>query len=315
MDLFCLPDLCSQSQYFLTMKEARHVATGRIVRASNAVYSDYMGIFECPTCKAALTLRQEYQRASGATIGAAFIHPSGGTEYQRNCPQRIQLTISKESNIDTMPSSKQQFGELLRKNFIQCLKQNCRDGALQYYTRYHSSSTIEVKRLKAFFLLSNKWIKLPQNGKYVPVDQAALIKERISDLEGGDKEVVRARCNKIVWGLEFIVNEKRDSFRKEVLNYIFGHYVFSRGVSLVRMDDNKQIKVLGLSSKTLHASLRVIDKQDLLMDFFFQLYNNNGEFDGSNKEDLRRASVFHDRVFRHLIDYLIDFQWKGLLGV
>lgn len=40
------------------MKEARHIATGRIVQASEVDYPDYYGIFQCPHCKVVVHLRK-----------------------------------------------------------------------------------------------------------------------------------------------------------------------------------------------------------------------------------------------------------------
>jgi competence CoiA-like predicted nuclease len=61
------------------MKEARHIATGKIVHADDADYKGFYGIYECPSCKAELFLKKEYNR-SGKPISSAFIHFPHGTE-------------------------------------------------------------------------------------------------------------------------------------------------------------------------------------------------------------------------------------------
>ncbi|MBC5795845.1 MAG: hypothetical protein ACKO9I_17335 [Sphaerospermopsis kisseleviana] len=53
------------------MKEAQHIATGRMVKASEVDYPEYYGNFQCPNCQMPLYLRK-YTDAKGTTI-AAFI--------------------------------------------------------------------------------------------------------------------------------------------------------------------------------------------------------------------------------------------------
>ncbi|MCC5649904.1 hypothetical protein LC609_08640 [Nostoc sp. XA013] len=145
------------------MKEARHIATGRIVQASEVDYLEYYGIFQCPHCKVALRLRKEYTRSDGTTITAAFIHPLGETEFEKRCPYRISMDFGNTKSLINFPQSREQCFKILKKNFLKCLKNHSKLSITEYYL----TNKLALESIRIFIDLSNKIIAAPQNGLYI----------------------------------------------------------------------------------------------------------------------------------------------------
>lgn len=310
------------------MKKARHVATGKVVLASHVDYEGYYGIFECPECKVALRLRKEYTRSDGVLIGAAFVHPADGTEAQKNCPARVSMNLSEVDSIPAfnITNYRGQFHKLLRKHFLKYLKNYSKDGILEYYSYYHSSSDKLLKDIDTFIEISNIILKKPQNGLYLlkqksnvenklktffdlkyPEDKYLENKTFLKHLEYESlKKTIEILTNKVVWGIEYLVYEANDKFRYNALNYILGGYVFrqtSQEIEVIKIDG--QTRFLGFSGSTINKVIKVISDEELTKQFFTQMYRD--DFSEMNKSVFERVKRFHYRLFRCIINYLIDF--------
>gem|GEM_PF-5367383 len=109
------------------MKRARHIQLGRVVHSTEVSHLDYYGMFECPTCKAILTHREGYATSSGRKIQPAFVHPSGGTSEQIDCPERVKITIENDNripNLSEVMGNKKQFYALLNRKLLIALGKN-----------------------------------------------------------------------------------------------------------------------------------------------------------------------------------------------
>ncbi|MBE9051755.1 hypothetical protein IQ243_15245 [Nostocales cyanobacterium LEGE 11386] len=240
------------------MKEARHIATGRIVSASEADYPEYYGIFQCPHCKVGLRLRKEYTRSDGTIVTAAFIHPPGETELEKQCPYRINWNFSATKSKISYPNSREQCFKLLKKNFLKYLK---------YYsevslTEYYSTNTTALEAIDIFMSLNQKIIAALQNGKYIlelansrKIEQLykdKIYKEINSYSENSihrkiailsiesELSFIKQKSNSLIWGLEFLVNEASEDFIKQTLDYIFGKYIYKRKIKSIELENEIQ---------------------------------------------------------------------------
>lgn len=320
------------------MKKARHVATGKTVLASDVDYEEYYGIFECPECKAALRLRKEYTRSDGVVIGAAFVHPADGTEAQKNCPARVSMNLSEVDSIPALniTNSRGQFHKLLRKHFLKNLKNYSKDGILEYYSRYHSGSDKLLKDIDTFIKISNVILKSPQNGRYLLKQKLNIEKKlkKFFDLKYPEAKIylkypegknylkyleyqsiektIEILTNKVFWGIEYLIYEANDEFRKNALNYIFGGYVFHQvrqEIEVIKKIDG-QTRFLGFSGSTLNKVIKVISDKELTKEFFTQMYRD--DFQDTNKAVFEKVKKFHNRLFKLIINYLINFNGGSL---
>jgi len=306
------------------MKKARHVATGKLVDASKVDYEDYYGIFECPHCKAALKLRKEYIRA-GVTISAAFIHPAHGTDAQKNCPLRVSLDFSEASSdsASRLSDSRGQFYKVLKGKLIKHLKLHSTDGIWEYYNNHHVSPEITRKDINILLRLSNALLKLPQNSLYI-LKQKESIKNLLEPRYNNYEEIEK-NMNKVTWVIDFLVHEADDKFRKKVLNYILGKYIFEGDNSpkyAFMLDDIDDIDIvleiieeplifLGFKKRTFKTIEKVVLNQELAKKFYIQLYE--GQFSENYSVGFEKVKSFHNILFNYIIKYLINFNFTYLI--
>lgn len=330
------------------MKEARHIATGKIVRASEVDYSEYNGIFQCPHCKVALRLRKEYTTSNGKTITAAFIHPPGETELEKKCPYRINMNfIDTKSQVTfplTFPSSREQCFKLLKKNFLKYLKYYGGIRITDYLKNQEALESISI-----FMNLNNKIIATPKNARYILELQESKkietilrdqIYHKINSLDPESVDInreitllesqlslVKRKSNSVIWGLEFIINEASNNLIEETLNYIFGRYVQSTTIKFIELEneiDNFRIedelgnlrfgkikKILGFELSIIKQANNILSNDKLLNKFFTQMYKN--EFSDSNAVIFNEIREIHNVVFNCIINYLVYFPWQRLL--
>ncbi|MFN9558378.1 MAG: hypothetical protein ACK55G_06525 [Dolichospermum sp.] len=327
------------------MKEARHIATGRIVRASEVDYSEYYGIFQCPHCKLALRLRKEYTTSNGTTITAAFIHPPGETELEKKCPYRINMNfIDTKSQVTfplTFPNSREQCFKLLKKNFLKCLKYY---GEVKFTDYPKDQETLES--ISIFMNLNNKIIAAHQNARYILELQESekiqtilrdKIYEKINSLDPESVDInreitflesqlslIKRKSNSVIWGLEFIINEASNNLIEEILNYIFGFgkYVKTNNIEFIELENeiagkfrnfnSREVKkILGFELSIIKEANNILSDDKLINKFFIQMYKN--EFSGSNALIFNEISEIHNLVFEYLINYLVNFPWQRLL--
>lgn len=301
------------------MKKARHVASGKLVYASEVDYEEYYGIFECPHCKAALKLRKKYIRA-GVIISAAFIHPAHGTDAQKNCPLRVSLDFSEASSHSAsgLSDSRGQFYKILKGKLIKYLKLHSTDGIWEYYNNYHVSPEITRKDINILLRLSNALLKLPQNSLYILRQKENiknLLEPRYNKYEEIEKKIyINRDLNKIIWVIEFLVHEADNKFRKKALNYILGKYIFEEDIRVfdrVFETIEKPLLFLGFKKNTFGTIAKVVSDQELAKNFYTQLYK--GDSSDSYSTDFEKVKTFHNFLFDYIIKYLIDFNFSCLL--
>jgi hypothetical protein len=304
------------------MKEARHIATGKTVRAAEADYEGFYGIYECPSCKSVLFLRKGHIRG-GQPITPAFIHLQYETEEQMNCPERIPLDFGDKDSVKNSPESKGQFYKKLKKNFLKCLKKQS-GGIKEYYKDHKKSSEETLNYIDSLINLSNK-ILGNQNGKYILDLESsgkirnlfiAKIYNRINSFPAKSiqrkiqitclqsyLDSVKGNCNSLIWGIEFLINEADENFRKEVLNYILGKYAFSGEIE-------GDLQILGLEYGLLMQTDKVLSDNKLINSFFQYMYSNEALNNGS--VNFEQIKIFHNKIFDYIINYLVDFNWYCL---
>lgn len=327
------------------MKEARHIATGKIVRASEVDYSEYHGIFQCPHCKVALRLRKEYTTSNGKTITAAFIHPPGETELEKKCPYRINMNfIDTNSQVTfplTFPTSREQCFKLLKKNFLKYLKYYDEVRFTDYPKDQETLESINI-----FMNINDKIIATPKNARYILELQESekvetILREKIYekidslDPESVDRNreitllesqlsLVKRKSNSVIWGLEFIINEASNNLIEETLNYIFGFgkYVKTDKIEFIELENeiagkfhnfnSREVeRILGFELSTIKEANNILSHKKLVNEFFIQMYKN--EFSGSNALIFNEIKKIHNLVFEYLINYLVNFPWQRLL--
>ncbi|MBG1243783.1 hypothetical protein [Nostoc sp. NZL] len=323
------------------MKEARHIATGRIVQASEVDYPEYHGIFQCPHCKVALRLRKEYTRSDGTTITAAFIHPPGKTELEKKCPYRININFGNTNSQINLPHSRKQCFKILKKNFLKCLKKHSKVSITENY----STNKLALESVRIFINLNNKIIAAPQNSRYIlELTESQSIEKilqnkiytRINSYEPesihrkillasleSELDLATQKSNSLIWGLEFLIYEASDDFIQETLDYIFGKYVDNqeiKGIELKYEINNLSIgnlsfgeieKILGFQLSIVKQADKILSNDKLINNFFAQMYKK--EFLDSNAVIFNEAQKIHNAVFQYIINYLVDFPWKCLL--
>jgi hypothetical protein len=320
------------------MKEARHIATGRIVRASEVDYPDYHGIFQCPHCKVALRLRKEYTRSDGTTITAAFIHPPGETELEKKCPYRINLNFSDTKPQIYFPNSREQCFKLLKKNFLKCLKHHSKVSITERYSKNKEA----LNYIDVFMALNHKIIAARQNGRYIlELQESQKIQkilqeqmyERINSYDkirknialltiNNELDLVKQKSNSIIWGLEFIINEASDNFLKETLDYIFCQYVETHKINFLGLEHEVDIgignmsfgeikKIFGFELNMIKEANEILSNDKLINNFFEQMYTK--KFAAKNEGIFNEIKNLHHAVFNCMIDYLINFPWHRLL--
>ncbi|AVH68444.1 hypothetical protein [Nostoc sp. 'Peltigera membranacea cyanobiont' N6] len=329
------------------MKEARHIATGRIVLASEADYAEYNGIFECPHCKVPLRLRKEYTTRSGKTITAAFTHPQGETDMEKNCPYRIDMNFNNTESQIKFPESKEQCYKLLKKNFLKCLK-NYSEVTL---TGHYPANQSALECIRIFLDLNNKIIQQEQNSKYIlqlPELQKETIEKRfqnkvradldsykrrpevykkaLADLEY-DLNIATRKSNSLIWGLEFLIHEADKVFVEKTLDFIFGKYVANKKLKGIigyerkseifyngKIFYNRKIeriaRILGFELSIIKRANLLLSDNKLIDQFFIEMYKK--EFSGSNGVIFNEITKIHNAVFKHIINYLVYFPWESL---
>jgi len=281
------------------MKTARHVATGRIVNASQVEYGDYFGIFECPQCNAALTLCRKYNRSDGIAIGATFKHPANGSEEQEACSLRVDLNFN-DSSSNSLPnnlSPRGQFYRLLQENLLDNLHTHSRVDVLQYY-RHYGGSWNELKSVSPFVSLSNSVLKLSQNGGYL-LDYRKIIE---IDLE-------REYANRVIWCIQFLINEANDHFRKRAIEFILGKYALQSSLEIIS-SGKKVSKIFGFSLKTLQSVQKIVSEESLVSEFYTHMYQGLNSSENIDQETFERMKRFQNRLLKWVIDYFIDFNWS-----
>ncbi|MBD2489848.1 hypothetical protein [Aulosira sp. FACHB-615] len=323
------------------MKEARHIATGKIVRASEVDYAEYYGIFQCPSCKVALRLRKEYTRSDGTTITAAFIHPPGETELQKKCPYRINMDFGNTEVKINFPHSREQCFKILKKNFLKSLKIYSKVSITEHYATNKSA----LESIRIFINLNKKIIAAPQNGRYIlELTESKKIEKILQDkvhqrINSYDPKSIRRRIeldflkseldlviqksNSLIWVLEFLIYEASDDFMEETLDYIFGKYVGNQGIKGIELEyeiSNFSIgnlsfgeikKILGFELSIIKQADKILLNDKLINLFFDQMYKK--EFLDTNALIFNETKKIHNAVFDYIINYLIDFPWKHLL--
>ncbi|MEH2252166.1 hypothetical protein [Nostoc sp.] len=326
------------------MKEARHIATGRIVQASEVDYLEYHGIFQCPHCKVALRLRKEYTRSDGTIITAAFIHPPGETEFEKKCPYRINIDFGNTKSLINLPHSREQCFKILKKNFLKCLKYHSKVSITEYY----STNKLALESIRIFIDLNNKIIAAPQNGLYIlQLTESQIIEKIVQNkiskrINSSDPklihkkieltfleselDLVKQKSNSVLWGLEFIINEASDDFIQETLDYIFGNYIETHKVKFIELEHEinnlgnglsnlsfgKIKKILGFELSIIKQGDKILSNDKLMNDFFTQMYKK--QFSDGNLAIFNEVQKIHNTVFEYMINYLIDFPWKSLLS-
>jgi hypothetical protein len=157
------------------MKEAQHIATGRMVKASEVDYPEYYGNFHCPNCKMPLYLRK-YTDAKGTTIAATFYHPKAETELQRNCPERVEIGFNTNNSKPVLIESRNQCFKVLKRKFISNLKQHNK----VKLTKYSSKNGLSLECANLLISVSRKIISSPYNGKFIE-QQESKISEAIDE--------------------------------------------------------------------------------------------------------------------------------------
>jgi hypothetical protein len=112
------------------MKKAYHIATGRIVSASEVDYPEYYGIFQCPDCKVAVKLTK-----NRIGNGKIFRHPEAETELQRQCPSRVNFDCNTTNSKPIFSESKRQCSKVLKKKLISKLKNHSKVSLTKYSSR------------------------------------------------------------------------------------------------------------------------------------------------------------------------------------
>ncbi|MBD2384156.1 hypothetical protein [Cylindrospermum sp. FACHB-282] len=318
------------------MKEARHIKTGKIVRASEADYENFYGIYQCPYCKSVLRLTKPHTR-DGKTINAAFVHLEFETEEQRNCPERISIDFGDQKSVKNSPESKGQFHRKLKKNFLKCLKRKSKDGLIEYYKYHKISSEETLKYIDLLINLSSKIVGVPQNGRYIlDLEYSGRIQKIFTDKAHNkysnkinlspsdsiyrslfiictnlDIKSAPEKSNSLIWGIEFLINEADDDFRKKALNYIFGKYVFNGEIEkTIKIDVAGQ--VLGIQHSLLLQVEKVLSDKKLTNSFFSYMYSK--EDLNSNTVLFEEVKLFHKEIFNFIENYLVDFDWNCLLN-
>ncbi|MDZ7954721.1 hypothetical protein [Nostoc sp. DedQUE09] len=325
------------------MKEARHIATGRIVQASEVDYPEYHGIFQCPHCKVALRLRKEYTRSDGTRITAAFIHPPGETELEKKCPYRININFGKANSQINFPHSREQCFKILKRNFLKCLKNHSKVSITEYY----STNKLALESIRIFIDLNKKIIAAPQNGRYILeltesrsiekfLQNKIYAKAKINSYEPesihrkillasleSELDLATQKSNSLIWGLEFLIYEASDDFIQETLDYIFGKYVDNKeikGIELKYEINNLSIgnlsfgeieKILGFQLSIVKQADKILSNDKLINTFFAQMYKN--EYSDSNAVIFNEIQKIHNVVFQYIINYLVNFPWEYLL--
>ena len=315
------------------MKEARHIATGRIVQASEVDYRDYYGIFQCPDCKVVVHLRKEYTRSDGTTITAAFIHPPGETELEKKCPYRINMNFGHPKSQINFPQSREQCFKLLKKNFLKCLNNYSKVSITEHYSRNESA----LESIRIFINLSNKIIATSRNDRYIlELRDSQRIKklfqnkiyEEINSFEPESihRKILASslmnsatqKSNSLIWGLEFLSREASDDFIEKTLDYIFGKYIGNQEIKDIEYKENnvffysKIEKVLGFELSIVKQADEILSNDKLIDNFFVQMYKK--EFSDKNADIFNETKKIHNAVFEYIINYLVDFPWECLLS-
>ncbi|QMS86288.1 hypothetical protein HUN01_01325 (plasmid) [Nostoc edaphicum CCNP1411] len=316
------------------MKEARHIATGRIVLASEADYAEYNGIFQCPHCKVPLRLKKEYTTRLGKTITAAFTHPPSETDMEKKCPKRIDIDFNNIESQITFPESKEQCYKLLKENFLNCLNNYSKVTLTEQYSTDESA----LECIRILLKLNNKIIPKKQNRKYIdelPELQPEKIKKRfkhtVYEYSKSHKPKLSAvesnlnftmqKYNSLVWGIEFLIYEADEYFLQKTLDFIFGKYVANKKIKGIEykseMFYNGEVLYNGEIARILGFELSIIKQAHLLLsdnksidEFFREMYKK--EFSGSNGVIFNEITKIHNAVFKHIINYLVYFPWESL---
>ena len=326
------------------MKEARHIATGRIRSASEVDYSGYHGIFQCPHCKVALRLRKEYITPNGTTRTAAFIHPPGETELEKKCPYRINMNFSATKPQIGFPNSREQCFKLLKKNFLKCLKNYSKVGIIESYSKDQEA----LESIGIFMDLNHKIISARQNGRYIlELQESQKIQNLLRDKEyqrinsysedsiQSRLNFVKKESNSLIWGLEFIINEANEDFMQKALDYIFGKYIETYKINFIEFENNffEQMfpkhkidmgvgslsfgrikKVFGFELSIIKQANEVLSNDKLINNFFEQMYTKQSpQSSDSNAVLFNEITKIHNQVFDYIIDYLVNFPWHCLL--
>ena len=216
------------------MKEACHIATGRIVRASEVDYSAYHGIFQCPHCKVALQLTKEHIR-NEKIIPAAFRHPEAETELQRKCPYRVNIDFNTTNSKPIFSESKGQCFKVLKKKLISKLKKHSKISLIKYSSR----NTLSLECVNLFISISCKLISSPYNGQFIE-EQKVYIQEvievqkfKLNEKVNSDKckvqDLRRERKEFILKNQEQIKKDIKEHISKQAnLSYILNNPVLEK---------------------------------------------------------------------------------------
>lgn len=314
------------------MKKALHVKSGQLVDASNVSHTDYEGIFLCPTCKAVLKYRGGYTTSNGRKNSPAFVHPSGGTQEQQDCKERIDLEIIENPNqkISEIVKSKKQFYVLLRKKLLQALRRNSKSYAISYYKQH---MPLKLNELEVFLKLSNLILSFRNNGGSI-LARRHLIKEAVKtqrdnlylgigdsshpslsiykisikeeDLEGHEADsLINRYVNRVIWFLEFLNASDDENLRHEALDLVFG--------GLLEEGMVKDLPGYKWNAQELESIGIVFTSQELTFEFYKNLNTkSNISLHKLSLKQFENASEFHNYLFDSLANYFIGFKWSYL---
>ncbi|MGM3306796.1 hypothetical protein ACSQ6I_12645 [Anabaena sp. WFMT] len=278
------------------MKEACHIATGRIVRASEVDYPEYHGILQCPHCKVAMQLTKEYIRNGKIIIPAAFKHPEAETELQKKCPYRANSDSNTINSKPIFSESRGQCFKVLKKKFISKLKKHSKVSL----TKYSSKNTLSLECVNIFISVICKLISLPNNGKFIQEQEVYI------------QEVIKAQT--------FKLDEKANSYfckgqdlRKEKKEFI------KINQDQIKKDIKEHIsKQANLSSIRNHPVLENLctsDKELLDLDRFISSFLNSCTLDSCTISSDKEYNSWWKEVYINYQTEILRINVKFISGV
>ncbi|RCJ40995.1 hypothetical protein A6770_36665 [Nostoc minutum NIES-26] len=110
--------------------------------------------------------------------------------------------------IMTQPISRGQLYKLLKKNFLKCIKFDCKYEICQYYTSYPYQGAEVIRNTKLILTVSNTVIKSTRSPQY-SMEQSDKIKALMASKYGHNNLFNNNDINRINWCLGTVISIKQ----------------------------------------------------------------------------------------------------------
>lgn len=327
------------------MKEARHVASGKIVKASQTNYEDFYGIFECPECKASLSLRTGYTRNDGIYIEPTFVHPYAKNKEEKNCSLRNDLAFGDKELIVSANLSRAQFRKLLRENLLYLLKEYSNWSSYEYCNKFISQeknplSVSKIQEIRKFFIeLCSDVIKNSKKLFLLKQPKKTLRNKIIQKYQNKDQlnlDKIEEHINKVHWMIDFLINESNntlgklyiwDSIREASVDYILGRLLqFDLKITNINKETNPKFLENIIDKYIIQFSTNFVDINELKqLDYYlfgfsietlylvkiYILYNQNSIY--LTQEDIENYNklLVYEEYYQKQVKYFSNclFDW------